>query len=411
MNKFSLFILLAFTGCSTVPKVVEHPASRMLLESIDEVNTGPALLLDPKLTYQGAFRLPQVESELDRFGYGGYVIAFKPESNTLLVSGHDELQTVAEVSLPQPQIYRDYSKLPVAKLVHPFVDLSDGLRERVPDSKLGGMLVDGKYVLWSYYKYYNVDGTNVPHLGVSNSELSHLDGKGLWSLLGIHMQKSAGRITRVPERWRSRFGYSHLTGLSIPQGRAYTSSGPSAFGYNPLTASGFRLDKEKIPTTTFLDYPQKTPVSYYLGGTKRTWKGSDTFHGSHFLESGERIAFASLVRLGTSKEDYYGEPEDYLGPVCANEGKGYLGGPYVSQIWLYNPDALLLAKGGRRKPWTLRPYKKIDISKWFLSAGECNYVGGFAYDKKSQRIFIVEPFADGTNEYEFQPIIHVWRVE
>ena len=99
----------------------------------------PTGLLEPEdFVYQGSFRFPEEALGDSRFGNGGLHLAFNPKGDpsgepdgypgSLYSSGHPYEQLVAELSIPAPAISQNKQAedLPVARVLHPFADVTGG---------------------------------------------------------------------------------------------------------------------------------------------------------------------------------------------------------------------------------------------------------------------------------------------
>lgn len=368
-------------------------------------------MLQPKdLSYSGFFRLPLLPGpgEQDRLAFGASTIAYNPKRNSLYVS--TIYQNVGEVGIPGLRF-----KAPAipAKLIHPPADITGGLKPKYQDPetkewaqfKLGGLLVDGEKIYWNFFKFYNVQPTNHPHLGESNNDLSNLQAKGPYQTTRGHIQTTGGYLASVPATWRQAFGVPRICGLSRPQGRASSSNGPAVFGSDEFTAAG------TAPITkTFLFHPDTNRLTYWLNtkeGTpfRQTWKGVDEFNGFVFTETS---LIAGMLLARTTTDDYGEHGKGYRS--CQDGIQGYHGKFFVPELWFYNPDRLLTVAAGTIKPWQPRPYARLDLSKYWLNKGPCKKMGGFTWDEKGKRLFVVELDADlVSNPAEPNPVVHVFK--
>ena len=134
--------------------------------------------------YLGAIRPPHVRQNDPAFAYGGWGIAYRPDGDSegpddgypgsLFLLGHQNQQMVAEVSIPAPvtsKLQRT-DDLPVADILQPFDDITDGILEEFTAGSteafhIGGLLVTNNLLHWTMHKYYNVANIDYPSHGPS----------------------------------------------------------------------------------------------------------------------------------------------------------------------------------------------------------------------------------------------------
>lgn len=378
-----------------------------------------ALLRPDDLEYLGAFRLPDTDPKLaSRFPYGGQSLAFNPDGNqgagSLFVAGHDHHQMVAEVSLAEPRKDRDVAKLATANLLQPFADVTGGLRGSFTGKamRLGGMLVHDKRLVWTTYKWYNVDGEILPSHGISSLDLAQPNAQGVWKIGAYHSQKTAGYMCEVPERWRKQFRFPMLTGQSLPQGRATSSEGPAAFGFDFADKSKSAPKGKALPAKQFLGYDLKHTAVYPVEGKTHPWKGANRVGGMVFAESADasRAAVIYFVRLGMHPTDWYGEPEKFPGPgkICSG-GKGFHAPPYTAMAWFYDPNDLLKVARGAAAPWSIKPFAMKELRGDFFN--DCVQLSAVSYDPKSRIVYLIEQHADQKNQFETWPVVHAYSIK
>lgn len=376
------------------------------------------LLQSDDLEYLGAFRLPDTSPNLaSRFPYGGHALAFNPHGNegagSLMVAGHAHHQLVAEISVPDPMKDADVAKLPTARLLQPFVDVTGGFMGsfKGKSMRLGGLLVHDKRLVWSAYLWYNVVGESLPSHGVSELDFANLNARGAWKVGAYHSQKTAGYMCAVPEIWRKRFQFPLLTGQSLAQGRATSSEGPAAFGFDLSGNAKPLRNGASLPAKPFLHYDLKHTAVYPVEGKLHPWKGANRVAGMAFPVSGDakRSAVVYFVRLGLHPTDWYGETQDFPGPgkIC-DGGKGYHAPPYKAMAWFYDPDDLLKVARGAAPPWSIKPYAMKDLSGDFVN--ECVQLSAVGFDAQARRIYLLEQGADQKNRFESWPVAHVYAV-
>lgn len=376
------------------------------------------MLTEDDLKYIGAFRLPDTDAKLaSRFPYGGTPIAFNPAGNSgkgsLYIGGHDHHQLVAEVTVPEVINSRNLKNLKTAELLQPFADVTGGLRGYHQDKqmKLGGMLVHNGKLLWTVYLWYNVTATNLSSHGVSDFSLTKPNAKGLWYIGDYHIQKTSGFMCSIPEPWQKDFGFPLLTGQQRGQGRATSSEGPSAFGFDVGDMEALPKLETKLKARELLWYDAEHPAEYTLDNSSHKWKGANSIAGMVFPVSGDgqKSALVYFCKVGLHPTDWYGEAKDFPGPgIPDNDSRGYHAPPYKLSAWFYHPTDLLKTGTAGNKPWTIKPRIQIDLNSHLFTKSP--RLGAVGYDPKTRRIFLTELYADQKNQYESWPVVHVFSV-
>jgi hypothetical protein len=114
------------------------------------------LLSRLSLTYLGAFRVPNQDSEGNPLGYSGHALGYNPAHHSLFYGGHDWYQQLCEVGIPATI---DLSQ--TAAILQNCTDVTEGRLDQIDvDSiKLGGTLVYNGRLIVSAYSYYDADGS------------------------------------------------------------------------------------------------------------------------------------------------------------------------------------------------------------------------------------------------------------
>lgn len=387
-----------------------------------------SMLTPGNFQYLGAFRPPHVQQNGSTFAWGGWALAFRPDGEpsgpddgfpgSLFIVGHLRDQKVAEITIPAPVISRlkRADDLPVAEVLQPFDDVSDGIMDEMTAGssepfRIGGMIVTNRLLHWTTFKYYNVENIDYPSHGISGLDTRESIAGGLWHLgpqgTGLpewHSYKHAGYILEIPEESRMWFhGAQLISGLQISTGLQASSQGPAMFAYSlpqPETASN-----TSIPAIPLVWYSQQAPLEFH--------HPADRWSGAAWLTLGKKqaVIVAGRKALGAF---YYGEarPED-----CTSD-KGYHGPPYEVEMLFYSPASLIHAANGKLPASGLKPWLRWDGE--FEGGGLNRYmfdtcaksVGGLAYDREHNLLYLVQIDAGTTrdNEFDALPIVHVFRI-
>ena len=362
------------------------------------VAQGPSLLKQADLIYQGAFRLPRGKAGKSSFDYGGSALAYNPANDSLFIVGHDHQQMVGEISIPSIVNSSQINHLSTAQVLQPFTEVTEGKMFTVDSGtiKIGGLMVYRGKLYITAYSYYDADGSQ---------RLSHFSRPLTLSLKGqlsgpyeVGLLKAgfvSGYMTHIPREWQEHLGGPAITGNCCIAIVTRTSYGPSAFAFDPVDLGV----KKPAPATPLVYYNSAHTT---LGGWNQTgpqFNGTTQIRAVVFPEGTNSVLY--FGRHGTGRL-CYGAGADCNDPV--NSAQGTHAYPYVYQVWAYDAEELKAAKNGRKNPWDVVPYAVWNFKLPFQPANRV--LGGAAYDPGTQRIFVVQYYAESFG----QPMIHVWRV-
>ena len=422
--------LIPYHDTPLVAAVAPEPESE-LTGTEPKRHPGPVhdtYILPGNFEYLGAIRPPHVEDLTSKFSWGGAVVAFNPHGDpegdddgfpgSLYLSGHVYDQQVAELSIPQPVIssFSSLDDLSVARVLQPFGDITDGtIRAMTKDDsqpfQLGGLQVTGRTLHWTIFRYYNVEGYDFLSHGVSSLSTRKPFPGGPWHLGPYqssesqwHAYKHAGYICDVPTDVTIALGNRNmLSGLQISTGLQTSSQGPALFAYQlppGTTPVGASLDAVPLLWYSLEEpLPGHHPADLWTGAAWLTLNGKQT------------VMFTG--RKATGPVHYgVGRPQD------CNENNGYHGPPYEGQAIFYAADDLLEVARRQKNAWEVQP-----VARWTSQTkggGLIRYLfptceqelGGLAYDRKSNLLYLVQLGAGTTEDSPFEPlpIIHVFRV-
>lgn len=218
------------------------------------------------LLYQGAFKVPQIEGE-GTFSWGGTAIAYHQENHSLFIKGHNHYQLVGEISIPVPVISESLTNLPIASLLQPCVDITEGNLGNIGEDganlimdysiQIGGLLEYEDRLLGTIYAYYeNAELAKCSHFSVDKDFTTEGDFQGVFTVGDINPGYVAGYMTLIPESWQSQLGGSVLTGQGGIPLVYRTSLGPSAFSFDPQLLGVI----SPTPANPLVYYPESNPT-------------------------------------------------------------------------------------------------------------------------------------------------------
>jgi hypothetical protein len=369
----------------------------------------PAGLVGPQhFTYLGAFALPQDPVGTSRFGYGGRALApyRDPRSGklTLFMEGHAHREgQVAQIEVPVRFVKSpNRADLPMATVLQPFADVTDGELGRRPNS-LGnaqngspvyGLLPYNNRLIVAATMYYDT-AQNATH-GVSSLQLSDSsDFRGFFAFdpnsVAAPPRALGGAMSLVPIEMRDRLGGPAVTGnQSVPLIGA-SSSGPSLTVFDPDDVGR----KSPIPGRTLLYYPLSNPLCGSLGceSAKNPIFNQTTIIRGRAIPSGSNsVLFIGKHGVG---EYWYGGSVSPEGVAAApgSEGWGPKSSRFEYRVWAYRVDDLVAVRSGQKKPWAIQPY-----GIWALPEVSGIDPGpelrGVGYDDESGLLFLAPAFGE-----------------
>ncbi len=181
-----------------------------------------AALINPEtdLVYQGAFRLPDEESNDTSWSYGGHGMGYRPDGDpsgpsdgypgSLFGISHPYQNYVSEFTIPAPVVSaaKEVSELPVATTLQTFADVTEG---RQTQGLTGTTLGDIQYyprmggqtsakLYWVIYEYYLPDYDEVSH-GWCELDFSDLNSQGMWRLDDFAFAATSKYLFDIPAEW------------------------------------------------------------------------------------------------------------------------------------------------------------------------------------------------------------------
>lgn len=387
----------------------------------------PEMITPGNFIYLGGFRPEFGDGNAERFGLGGWAIAFRPDGDpdgpndgypgSLFLMGHRKQQMVAEINIPTPFVSpnKDINALPEAKMLQPFSDITKGLRAKLTNGstepfEIGGMHVVGSRLHWTMYKYYNVTQVDYLSHGLTTVNLADKAFRGLWHLgphnsgdPRWHSYKNAGYIAEIPKSIADTHlnGMNLMSGLQISTGRQTSSQGPALYAY--------KVENENLPhggslkAMPLLWYPMDAPMTGH--------HPTDSWQGAAWLTLGSKQAVIVVGRKGLGPV-HYGEPR----PGECYSYKGYHASQYEVQVMFYRPQDILAGvkkSVPNKDPWYRWNSETPGGSLNRFMYQDCGKeIGGIAYDRENNLLYISEINAAlaTVNDYEQLPVIHVLKI-
>ncbi len=417
--------------------------------------------------YIGAFRLPGNGDRPDTFAYGGSAVTYRPDGDrqgaddgftgSLFITGHDRLaygelpdgNKIAEISIPRPLSGVGIDELPTAAFLQGFSNAVGGHFSGLDEIPRVAMLyradTSGGRIHLAWGQHMQPEG--VPSHGSISPRLEVPDFRGEWIVGSASPISTNGYLFEIPQEWADKY----TTGRTIATGRfrdgGWSGMGPSLFAYAPPDKDV--VHGSHLPATTLLSYESSRNSDEFTRALYG-YQHPDEWEGGAFITTSDgRMGIIFVGTKSVGAKYWYGFvnpngsdlacPEDASipqfpacrlasGVLCPsadlkecndhNDYRGWWSTRFEAQILLYDPADLAKVASGELAAWQPQPYAHLSIDQYLfhnpsgvepdmLGVGpqQRNRIGPTAYDRESNRLFVVELFAD-----EAKPVVHVWRI-
>ncbi len=363
--------------------------------------TSEPLVQKADLVYEGSFLVPSSGSDGTSLEYGGTALGFNPANKSLFITGHDQYQRSAEISIPELVNSTSTSGLRTATFLQTPRDATEGKISRINPSssqaaKIGGHLVfDGKLFVTAY-TYYDGSGSASSSHFVRAPNLSTAGVQGPFKVGDRYPGFVSGYMTLIPAQWQSAFGGPALTGNCCLSITSYQSNGPSASVFDPRN-----LGSGTLPAKMVVGYPYGKQLGPGETATNSLYNLSTKIQGIAFPAGTRSVLF--FGRHGTGKY-CYGESS-----ACGDPSEDYKGNhayPYKYQVWAYDANELVAVKNGTKSPDSVQPYAVWNFNMPLERTDSQHDIGGAAYDPQTNRIYISQLCTAGS----CLPVIHAFKV-
>lgn len=361
--------------------------------------------------YLGAF-LPPTDKALGDFGYGGRAAAFNPFgdpdnddalSGSLFISGFPRNAEVAEISIPEPHRHDGtISRLPVAELLQPFADVTDGRgAEFVGSTEVGGhdiFHIGGLEVVedngeaqlhWTAWQYLDLGTHDNPGHGYSSLDLSNPNPKGPYYLEGFEGYNTAGYVFSVPKPFADQAlgGRSLIAGFQEFNHSNSMSAGAPFFAYS--TADGGEPE-DRLDPIELVNFINTDPPAPGFADNSVT-------RGATWVETSD--GRQAVLTVGNKNALTQGDCAD-LDPNSADFGP---------QMSFYDPLELAEVAVGDRLPYEVAPYVVSGESDFMIQT--CGLqLASVSFDAESGRLYVVQWLGTKVEKNALSvPVVHVFE--
>jgi hypothetical protein len=390
------------------------------------------------LIYRGAFAYPPG----DDWAYSGHALAYYPAGDpggpadgypgSLYAAGgaSDEVDLVAEISIPEPVIASNFEDLPQASALQPLTDITGGWKDNctfAPDCiyrNVDGLayLPNVDKVAWNLRDWYNTARYDQDSLGWSGLDMS--GAHGVWHIGDrpsdqdlFHNAKTCNYLFKAPESYADLYldGKWLIAGNHREAGALGGSQGPTLYALAPWEDGDPPSSGQNLDALALLYYPEIVECVWEGEGDINEhpapgvcdfpdYRAMDNWGGGVWLQTGSGRGILIFGRKGLG-DNCYGPAESCSGDPCSPY-QGYHAYPYQPQILFYDPEELTEVMAGTREPWEVLPYA-IHSPEDEMVGGECAILGAAALDRERGLLYVTEQEAGPWGE----TVVHVWQVE
>lgn len=385
----------------------------------------PGLLQPGDLEYLGAFRLPDTEGDYG-WGWGGSAAAYYPAGDpggagdshpgSIFATGTDDLQRIAEISIPEPVNSRDLEQLHTAVMLQDFAPLMENMFPdlEVPHAGLEYLPpFDGQQTGKLYYSRvpHLTEGGSDPALAWAETVLSAADPAGPWRIGDFGNALIGEYLFAIPTAWVD----ANLPGMYLAAGR-YRDGGQGSMGPTIIAVAPWEEGNpppagavlRAVPLLMYNSVEEENPSS--LDG----YTHSDEWSGAAWLtsESGSAVVFAGTKGAGAT---WYGCSDGVVWPEeppfpddCFDDNRGWWSDSFDGRIIFFDPGDLAAVARGEKDPWEPQPYAVAVVDSVLFHAGPDRmkyHLGAMTFDSERGMLYLFEPFAD-----DDKPVVHVWQI-
>ena len=386
---------------------------------------------------------------------------------SLFIMGHPRLpygelpdgNQVAEVSIPEPVVADSVSDLPRATFVQGFQNVAAGLFTGLDEIPRNGMEylnhpATGPRIHLTWGQHFQEDSqTRIASHTWIGTDLAHPNAPATWYIGDQSLYSVNDYLFEIPAAWADEY----LGGRPLATGRyrdgGWGGQGPALFAYRPWTDDRGTpaADGSHLGESTLLLYDSSQDNDDVVNHSLRDYQHADEWAGGAWITtpSGKQAVLFAGTK-GTGAKYWYGwmnpagpdQPcvetgllgqftlcrqavdgsacpaEDLTGCSGHNDNRGWWSSRFDARFILYDPGDLVRVAQGDIPSWQPQPYVSIDIDdhlflnpdhveEEMLGTGDqrLGRIGSVAYDRARGRLFVLEPFAEGT-----LPVVHVWQL-
>jgi len=398
------------------------------------------------LEYLGAFTVPDDPDFVRGPGGGTFNpdgdpnnVDGDPYTGSLIIMASSDKRTVAEISIPNPQIRTDgnWRALPQASILQPPTDITEGYtfsvngqdpnnppkRTKLTDWAPSDVEIIGpeqgvaeKQLLWVLTRKYT-QTRKVLTIGSCSLNFSKgVNAKGHWRLNFPTPAPYSQYLFKIPKKWADLYTGGKTIAIGQNRYSIQGSSGVTIYAIKPWPTgtppeNGAVLDA--VPMLNYFSRDNKTQVmDYYLKPNTPgdgTWitinnKNAIVFYGTYAERDKSRHKRYKYIPQW--KYEVEATPDEH------GEAKGFVGSPYQNALYFYDPNDILRGMRGEIRMNQVQPYAAYSIERFVYSElNKSNWIHGMiSYDSKGHILYVEEKLK-GYDGFNPRSIIHMFKVK
>ena len=357
----------------------------------------------------GSFAVPQGTIGSSSLGYVNGQIAYRPESGTLFIVGHDQQQMVMEISIPALKT-GTIANLNTATTRQTFSNIYNRAPSNVGEVggndtlKVGGLFVLDNKLIGTEYIFYDAEFEAVrSHYVMHGMNTTGSPVSGTYKVGTLNAGYYAGYMGDLPSLHSGTIGKQHFTAQSSLSIITRTSFGPALFGVNLRDL--FSGPTGTVDVVDLIYYTDPNPIQVE-DTTNPIWNTTSYIRGCLFPSGSDTVLFFGSHGTGFY---WYGSNGDISGVTDpARSSQGPHAYPYRNQIWAYPVSGIMKVLSGITNPWEA-PYSYWEFTTPYGANDSAKDGLTVAYDTTGNRLFIMEPDVD-SDGFDPYPIIHVYSI-
>lgn len=383
-------------------------------------------------------------------------------SGSLFIMGHDRLaygelpngDMVAEVLIPAPVVAGDLTALPRAAFLQDFNEVAGELFEEQDElPHIGMVFLDTAMTGPQIHLAWGIHFQQADHAtqAMYDPDLADPQPQGAWFVGGASPYSVSGYMLEIPSLWANQYADDRIVGTGQYRDGGWSGKGPTLYAYVPWLddVGTLATPGATLAATELLHYESSEVNEDIRANSLADYQHADQWEGAAWVEIADRSALLFAGTKGTGAKFWYGyihpdgpeypcvevalvdqfttcwtaagehcPAEDLLGCDNPLSYRGWWSSSFAARMMFYDPADLAAVATGEMASDEPQPYATLNLDSYlFLTEGveplmlgtgvqRVWRIGGMAYDRVNQRLYLLELFAE-----EAAPVVHVFSIE